>query len=237
VELREYWSIIRRRWWLPVALGLIAFLTSSVIGLRGAAAYRTDMRIAVSSVPVSDPTQQLQYDPIYYANLDSEYLADDMSEFMHSDAFAGEVKRELATARNLNVDISTIVTATRTKKTHRFIDVTVNSATPEEGKEIADSISRIMNDPARLGIYLRALTAYNTQMSVITPPETRRGNTIPGLVSEVGLRTLIGVLVGIALAFLLDYIDPSLRSREEAEDVLRLPVLGEIPRSKRGAVA
>ncbi|HET6317229.1 MAG TPA: Wzz/FepE/Etk N-terminal domain-containing protein [Chloroflexota bacterium] len=237
MELREYWSIIRRRWWVVAVVTLVAFVASAAVGLRGAAAYRTDMRIAVSSVPVSDPSQQLQYDPIYYSNLDSEYLADDMSEFMHSDAFAGEVKRELATARNMNVDINTIVTATRTKKTHRFIDVTVNSATPDEGKEIADSISRIMNDPGRLGIYLRALTAYNTQMSVITPPETRRGNTLPGLISEVGLRTLIGLLIGIALAFLLDYIDQSIRSREEAEDVLRLPVLGEIPRSRRGAAA
>ena len=48
---------------------------------------------------------------------------------------------------------------------------------------------------------------------------------------------IIGLLVGIGLAFLLDYIDPSVRSREEAEDVLRLPVLGEIPRTRRGAAA
>jgi len=72
---------------------LVALVASSVVGFRGAAAYRTDTRIAVSSVPVSDPTQQLQDDPVYYSNLDSESLADDMSEFMHSDAFAGEVKR------------------------------------------------------------------------------------------------------------------------------------------------
>ncbi len=237
MELREYWNIIRRRWWLPVAITALAFLISSVIGLRGATAFRTDMRIAVSSVPVSDPNQQLQYDPIYYSNLDSEYLADDMSEFMHSSAFAGEVKRELKLARNIDVDIDTIVNVTRTKKTHRFIDVTVTTPTIEEGQEIAGSISRIMGDPARLGIYLRALTAYNTQMSVITPPDTRRGNTIVGLISEVGLRTLIGLLVGVALAFLLDYVDPSVRSRDEVEDVLRLPVLGEIPRARRGAAA
>ncbi|HYW90824.1 MAG TPA: hypothetical protein VFB50_23845, partial [Chloroflexota bacterium] len=131
----------------------------------------------------------------------------------------------------------TIVSTTRTKKTHRFIDVTVTTATIEDGQAIAGSISRIMSDPARLGIYLKALTAYNTQMSVITPPDTRRGNTIPGLISEVGLRTLIGLLVGLGLAFLLDYIDPSVRSREEAEDLLRLPIIGEIPRTRRGAAA
>src|SRR5712692_5247169 len=98
MELREYWTIIRRRWWLPLGITLVALLASTVVGLRGAAAYKTDMRLAVSTVPVPDPNAVLYYDPTYYANLDSEYLADDMSELMTSRAFADEVKRELATS-------------------------------------------------------------------------------------------------------------------------------------------
>jgi capsular polysaccharide biosynthesis protein len=239
MELRDYWAIIRRRWWLPLAITLAAFVASTVVGVRGAAAYRTDMRIAVSTVPVADPNMERYFDPTYYSNLDSEYLADDMSEFMHSQAFATEVKRELATARNIDVDTDTIVNATRTKKTHRFIDVTITTATPDDGQQIAQSISRILSDPPHLGQYLAALTAYNTHLSVVTPPETRRNNTLPGLISEIGLRTLIGLLVGIGLAFLVDYIDPSVRSRQEAESMLQLPVLGEIPRPRRrrGAAA
>ena len=72
-------------------------------------------------------------------------------------------------------------------------------------------------------------------MKVISPPETHRANTLPGLVSEIALRTLIGLLIGIALAFLLDYLDTSVRSRDEAEDLLRLPVLGDDPAARVGA--
>ena len=237
MELREYWSIIRRRWWLPLALTLVAFVASTAVGLRGAAAYKTDLRIAVSTIPTADPSAERFYDQAYYANLDSEYLADDMSELMHSQAFAGEVRRELATQRGIDVDVETFVNATRTKKTHRFIDVTITTATPELGKEIGESISRILSDPAHLGIYLRALTTSNTQMSVVTPPDTHRANSAVGLVSEVGLRTVIGLLVGIGLAFLVDYLDTSVRSRQEIEASLQLPVLGEIPRTRRGVAA
>jgi capsular polysaccharide biosynthesis protein len=237
MELRQYWTIVRRRWWLPVALTLIAALASTVVGVRGAAAFKTDMRIAISSIPTPDPNATLYYDPIYYANLDSEYLADDMSEFMTSRAFASEVSRELATAKQYDVDIGTVVNATRTKKTHRFIDVTITTATFEEGDQIANSISRILNDKARLAQYLQALTAYNTQMTVVTPPVTHRANTVVGLISEIGLRTLIGLIVGMGLAFLLDYLDQSVRSRQEAEALLQLPILGEIPRSRRGVAA
>jgi capsular polysaccharide biosynthesis protein len=233
LELREYWSIIRRRWWLPVAITLVALIASTVVGVRGAAAFKTDMRIAVSTIPVPDPTNALYYDPSYYANLDSEYLADDMSELMTSRAFASEIQRELSTANGTNIDLTAIVNATRTKKTHRFIDVTVSTPTPEEGQAIAGSISRILADPAHLGMYLKALTAYNTHMTVVTPPDTHRANSPVGLASEIGLRSVIGLLVGIALAFLLDYLDSSVRSRRDAESLLQLPVLGEIPRPTR----
>src|ERR1700694_639660 len=164
MELREYWSIIRRRWWLPVAVTLVALIASTAVGVRGAAAYKTDMRLAVSTIPTSDPGAALGYDPVYYSNLDSEYLADDMSELLTSRAFADEVTREMATATTpLNVDPIKIVNATRTKKTHRFIDITLTTSTYEEGDLISKSISRILNDPAHLAVYLKALTAYNTQ--------------------------------------------------------------------------
>src|SRR5882762_6220296 len=213
MELREYWSIIRRRWWLPVAIMLVALIAATAVGVRGAAAYKTDMRIAISTIPTPDPNATLYYDPTYYSNLDSEYLADDMSELMTSRAFATEIQRELATANQTDVDLATIVSATRTKKTHRFIDVTITTSTFEQGEAIAGSIGRILNDPNHLAIYLKALTAYNTQMSVVTPPVTHRANSIPGLISEIALRTVIGLLVGVGAAFLVDYIDPSLRSR------------------------
>jgi capsular polysaccharide biosynthesis protein len=238
VELREYWNIIRRRWWLPVAITLVALIASTAVGLRGATAWKTDMRLAVSTIPTPDPNSVLYYDPIYYSNLDSEYLADDMSELLTSRAFADEVKRELATSSTpFNIDPITVVNATRTKKTHRFIDITLTTATYEEGDMISGSISRILSDPAHLAIYLKALTAYNTQMVMVTPPVVHRANTPVGLASEIALRTVIGLLVGIGLAFLIDYVDPSVRSREEAEAVLQMPVLGEIPRTRRGVVA
>ena len=240
MELRDYWTIVRRRWWLPAAIALVSLIASTAFGLRGAAAYKTDMRLAVSTIPTPNPNGELYFDSTYYSNLNSEYLADDMSEFMTSRAFADEVKRELATSSTpYDVDIETIMNATRTKKTHRFIDITITTPTYEQGSQIADSISRILADKAHLGQYLQALTAYNTQMTIVTPPVTHRANTALGLLSDIALRTLIGLLLGIGVAFLVDYFDQSVRTREEVEAVLRMPVLGEIPRppTRRGVAA
>jgi capsular polysaccharide biosynthesis protein len=238
MELREYWGIIQRRWWLPTAVTVVALIASTVLGLRGAAAYKTDMRLAVSTIPTAAPASTIGYDPIYYSNLDSEYLADDMSEFMTSRAFAEEVHNELATGSTpYDVDIETITNVTRAKKTHRFIDITITTSTFDEGSQIAASISRILSDPNHVAQYLTALTAYHTQLEIVTPPVTHRANTILGLISEIGLRTLIGLLAGVGLAFLVDYVDPSVRTRQEAETLLQMPVLGEIPRLPKRSAA
>jgi capsular polysaccharide biosynthesis protein len=234
VELHDYWTIIRRRWWWPLGFMLVAFVLSSAVAVRGAAAFKTEMRLAVSSIPNSDPATERFFDPIYYSNLNSEYLADDLGEFLHSQAFAGEVARDMG---DPDLDIVTMANATRTKKTHRFIDVTLTTSTYEEGQAIATAMERILNDPVRLASYLRALETYKASIAVVTPPETRRNNTVAGVISEVGLRTLVGVIFGLAIAFLLDYLDSSVRTRREVEDLLELPVLGEIPRTRRGAAA
>ena len=48
-------------------------------------------------------------------------------------------------------------------------------------------------------------------------------------VQSVVLATLFGLLVGAGLAFLLDYLDVSLRTAADVERRLELPVLGVIP--------
>jgi capsular polysaccharide biosynthesis protein len=232
MELLQYWRIIRRRWWLPVFLTLAALVASTVVALRGAGAYRTDMRLAISTLPTVEASNSPLYDPSYFANLTSEYLADDLSEIIRSEAFALDVSQELG----YTIDPATISNVTRTKKTHRLIDVTITTPSREQGAEIAGAMERILNDPSRRGAYLKAMDAYRGQVSIVNQPITRRPPLL-GLVAEIGLRTLVGLVLGLGLAFLVDYVDQTVRTRHEAEEVLGLPVLGEIPRARRGVLA
>jgi hypothetical protein len=59
------------------------------------------------------------------------------------------------------------------------------------------------------------------------------GEIGPGLREqlELPLRLLLALAGGIALAFLADYLDDRVRSREDIER-LGLPVMGEIPKQK-----
>jgi capsular polysaccharide biosynthesis protein len=238
MELLHYWDVIRRRWWLPAALGVVALVVSAFIALRGANAYKVEMRLAVSTQPTTvDAASAMYYDPVYYANLSSEYLADDLSEVIKSESFAQEISAELQSTVGYTVTPDVISDAARTRKTHRLIDVTIMSPTYDQGLDIANAIQTIINDPNRIGKYLTAMEAYHGHVSVVNQPVVKRGNTLIVTAAEIILRSLVGVFVGVALALLVEYLDQSLRSRRDAEELLELPVLAEIPRLGRRALA
>jgi capsular polysaccharide biosynthesis protein len=58
---------------------------------------------------------------------------------------------------------------------------------------------------------------------LIVQPGVRRG------AFDVAVRTLLGLVVGIALAFLLHYLDDTIRDRADLERALGLPVMAELP--------
>ena len=49
---------------------------------------------------------------------------------------------------------------------------------------------------------------------------------------DLPLRTILALVAGIGLAFLLDYLDDTIRGRTDIE-ALGLPILAEIPQARR----
>jgi receptor protein-tyrosine kinase len=89
---------------------------------------------------------------------------------------------------------------------------------------------------------LEALSAIQTGKAELAQPATVPSSpSSPRTTRNVALGILLGLLLGIGLALAREQFDRRLRDLEEVEDLLRLPVLGTIPRSRaiadRGAGA
>jgi len=50
------------------------------------------------------------------------------------------------------------------------------------------------------------------------------------LALNAGIGVILGIVAGLALAFLVEYLDTRLRDESDAERLLGVPVLGSIPR-------
>lgn len=222
MELRAYGAMLRRHLRMIVLITVAVFLVSTMLALRGPGTYTASMRLAVSVIPDPRVGDFFKYDS-YYALLSSEYLADDLSEIVKSEAFAQDVSNEL----NYEMDATAIANTTRARKTHRLLDVTVAANNPQEALRISEAIERVLN--TRLPEYLAFLQANNGYIRIINRPRVARTNTLATAGTEIALRTVAAAFAAVGLAFLLDYLDDKIRDRRQAESFLGAPVLAEIP--------
>jgi capsular polysaccharide biosynthesis protein len=228
MELREYWRILRRRWWLPLGLtALVALL--SLLQLQPwqqpPPLYSAAMRLLVGVLPAVE-VDATAYDPRYYAWLTSEYLVDDFTEVVRSELFARNVSERLA-GQAITVPPGLIQGSAVTGKQHRIISLNLTWGNQGELAAIAEAAALELSENAVL--YFQQLGTDGAGVTLIDGPTV--GVVGPSLRSriELPLRILLGLLVGVGLVFLLDYLDTSVRNREDLE-ALGFMVIGEIPR-------
>lgn len=223
MELREYWGILTRRWhWVAVVTAL-TFIASAAMVMVGPNPYKAEVRLVVSVKPEPRQGDYYQYDK-YYTWLTSEYLVDDFGEVIKSDAFAADVSARLGSS----IPPAAIKRDTKTTKTHRILTVTVTTGSAEQSGRIAQAIKDSMDSQASK--YFAELGSGDALLRVIDGPSVEPEMGAPRKALEIGLRTAVGLLAAVALAFLLHYLDPTVRDAAEAERVLGLSVIGEIPR-------
>jgi capsular polysaccharide biosynthesis protein len=114
---------------------------------------------------------------------------------------------------------------------HRELRLTVTMPSMELTKAVADAAGIVLTDariqPVR-GEMVDDLAAFS-QIDRVGPTtvESSRSQEILNAI----IRVIIGLVAALALAFLLEYLDNSVRDERDAAKVLDLPVLGAIPRS------
>jgi capsular polysaccharide biosynthesis protein len=225
MELRHYWTIIRRWWWIPVlTVGLVAGLTllTQQPWQANPPQYQTALRFSVGV----QPEQPGDGEENYYVALASEYLIDDLAEVIRGSEFTEAVSRRLE-GQGIDVPAGALQGSTQAGKLHRILTVSITWPNATELAAIADAT--IMTVEQEAGTFMPRLFAQNGAAYLIDRGGV--GQVAPSLRQRLDfpVRLLIALAAGIALAFLLDYLDDRIRDREQVEQ-LGLVVVGEIPR-------
>jgi capsular polysaccharide biosynthesis protein len=230
MELRAYWDILRRRWWLPLLIAALV-ATISAVQLRPWEArpptYAASMRLLVGVLPATDAPESA-YDPRYYAWLTSEYLVDDFTEVVRSGLFAQNVSNRLAN-ENIELPPGAIQGSAATGQQHRII--TLNFGWGDEAQLVAIANAAAAEITENASLYFQALGTEGAGVTVLDGPNVSAVGPALRDRLEWPLRVGLGVVVGLGLIFLLEYLDNSIRKRDEVE-TLGLRVIGEIPKHR-----
>ena len=223
MELKYYWQILRRRWWIPVLLVVLVGAFSLVTYHAPATSYQATIRFTIG---VSADRNVTGVDPILSAYQASEYIRDDFVEILHSEMFANDVNSTLNDP-NLRITKDTISAAV--EKQRRIMSLTVGWDNPDQARTIANAaVKTLQTQNAK---YFEQLGSQGASVTVFDGPDV--GAVGPGLRErlDIPIKLALALAAGLALAFIVDYIDDTIRDGREVE-ALGLIVLGEIPRGK-----
>jgi len=222
MELVRYWRIVRRRLWIVIVL-VLALTISYVAGApRPSPSDTATMRFLLGVRPEPRSPGQYAYD-YYYTWLTAEYLVDDFSEVVKSRAFAEDV----STLAGISVPPATIQGMSTAGKLHRILTVSLSWHDPQELATLANAVVQVIETQAET--YFAQLTTDSAVVAVIDPPTIALAPTPLRQRLDLPLRLILALVAGVAITFLLDYVDDSIRHRDDLAS-LGLAVLAEIPR-------
>jgi len=221
VELVAYWRIVKRRAWLLLFTLLIFAASYALSQPTHGGGYTATMRFVVGVRPEEQPVGTYTYDR-YYTWLTAEYLLDDLSEVVKSQRFAQDV----AAVSGLPVPAGAIQGATSAGKLHRVLNVSLGWSDRSQIEALANAVVAVLTTQG--GSYFAQLGTENAVISVIDPPTIAPVGASLRQRLDLPLRLALALIIGVALAFVADYVDPTIRHRGDAT-ALGLPLLAQIP--------
>lgn len=221
MELRTYWHIIWRRWWLIVVLVGIVLVVSLVTYHEPEPAYVATMRFAIG-IEGSEPVNTTSGDGRSDAWLASEYLADDLSEVLKGGDFAARIGEQVGFPVPAGIIFAS--------REHRIMTVSVTWSDYDQVQSIAETVAAVVEDGG--ADYFPQLAGVEAKAVLIDGPGIGQVGRSLKEKLDLPLRLVVALVAGVALAFLWDYLDDTIRERGEME-ALGAAVLGEIPRKAK----
>jgi capsular polysaccharide biosynthesis protein len=224
MELREIWLIIKRRWLLIVIPAIIVLAVLIITYSPPGQLYNAGIRFIASQEPSSLADDS---DEERLANWkSSEYAVNTLADWVKSGQFADLVSQNLA-GNGIAVPAGDIQGGVASDSTRSMMTLSINYHDSQTLNHIMNAAATVLIEENHQG--LPQLGGESADLVQLDQPVV---NAIPpGLSSQLDLpfRFVLAIVAGFGLAFLVEYLDPTIRDRFDL-DKLGMSVVGEIPK-------
>jgi Capsular polysaccharide biosynthesis protein len=218
ISLKEVLFILKKRMKLILSLFLIAVLLSSIISLFVLdKEYQANTTLMVGRPKDYASDANIQYNEL----LLNQKLVSTYGELIKTRSVAEEV------IDNLNLDLSyeqykEKVNVSLVKDTE-LIQIIVKDNDPSVARIITDETANVFMDKVQ-----EIMKVDNVH--VIDKAEIPTEPVSPNVILNIAIAAVLGLMIGVFLSFLLEFLDNTIKTPEDVEKYLNLPVLGSIPK-------
>ncbi|CDD41497.1 chain length determinant protein [Collinsella sp. CAG:398] len=219
MTLLELLTLLRKHLKLVIMLPIVCMVAmglASVLMMNDTYTATTDMYVLASSEG-SNSSSALSSDLSA-----SQMLTNDVATLLQSDRVMTDAADQLGLPNLRGYDIT--VTS---ESTTRVITLQVTSSDAQGSANVANALADCVSNVAQEVMNVESV-------NVIDEAPTPEAPSGPNRMLYVAVAAMAGLFAAVAIVVLMDVIDTRVRSAEDVEELLELPVIGRIPEMKGG---
>ncbi|MEJ9228289.1 capsular biosynthesis protein [Peribacillus butanolivorans] len=215
ISIKDIFQTLKKRWKLITLLTLIAALISGAISyFLLTPVYQSSTQILVNQKQSKNQIDSTQI----RSNID---MINTYSVIIKSPAILEKVIDDLELEQSVD-QLSQKITINSQENSQVF-SLTVQDSNPSKAVEIANAVS---------GTFQKEIKDIMNvdNVSILAKAEVKENPTPvkPSPLLNIAIAVVVGLMAGIGLAFLLEYMDNTIRDEKDIEKLLDLPLLGSI---------
>ena len=217
ISLQELFFILRKRLALIIALFIVAIVVAGVVSyyiLKPE--YQTFTTLMVGKPKDYQSENKIEYNDLII----NQRLVSTYGELIKSRVVTDQVIENLALDLSYNTFRNKV--SVNLVKDTEIIKIQVTDNNPILAATIANEIATVFIDSVK-----DIMKVENVQ--VIDIAQVPNAPTKPRPMLNMAIAGVLGIMSGIFLTFLLEFLDNTIKSPEDVERAIQLPVVGAIP--------
>jgi len=216
ISLQDLFKTLKKRLWLIVMSTVIAATIAGIISFL----VMTPIYQASTQILVNQTERQSEAFTSQDIQTDLQ-LINTYNVVIKSPAILNKVIEELGldeTAASLNSRVTV-----NSEQNSQVVNVTVQDSNQKQAVEIANTIANVFEQEIP---QLMNVDNVNILSPAVMPDSPTPVKPDPMLNMAIG--AVIGLMIGVGIAFLLEYLDTTVKTEDDIEELTGLPVIGMI---------
>ena len=218
MSLRDFLLVLKNRWKTVVTCMLLVVAATAAVTLSTTPMYTAHASFYLAA---KDTAKQSENRGTYVVTTDdlNTYVA-----VLGSPAVTDPLRTRLGLPDGTPIDISAEVAEQAS-----IIDVTARSSDPREAADIANAVGPQLADVADEFSALLRATGSSVAATTISPATVPASSTTPDVERNLALGLLMGLCVGVGLAFVRNALDTKIRTDADVRALSPSPILADLP--------
>jgi capsular polysaccharide biosynthesis protein len=216
ISLKELFDTVKKRVSLIISITLVAMIVSAVVSyFIITPEYKSSTQILVNQA--KDDQSFYNYNEVQT----NVQLINTYSVIIKSAAILNIVKKEL----DLDMSISDLndKISVESAQNSQIMTVSVKDSDPTVALQIANTTAEVFEKEIK-----NLMKVDNVSILPLADDQENQSPVSPNPPLNIAIAAVVGLMIGVGLAFLLEFVDNTVKTEQDIERLLELPVLGAI---------